>query len=441
MTGVVFLGSYGIAVGKYRLFDIDLVISRTVVLAGLVGFITVVYAAVVGGVGLLFGSGTGTTLPLSIAATVMVAVAFQPLRIRMRRWADRLVYGERATPYDVLSSFSERMRDAVATEDVIPQMARLLTAGTGARPAIVWLKSGDELQPIAVWPEDDAALAPVRANDGEPSIPGADHLALVEHDGELLGAITVTMPRGEAMTATEERLVNDVAAQAGLVLRNARLIQELRSSRQRLVAAQDAERRRLERNLHDGAQQQLVALKIKLGLARRIDDTTRRDEMLGALMEDADDAIHSLRDLAHGIYPPLLEAEGLQAALAAQAAKAPLAVAVTANGLGRYSADVEAAVYFCVLEAIQNIVKYAKAGSARLTITAANGRLIFEVADDGTGFDSRTQPPGRGLINMADRLEALGGALEIRSTPGQGTTIRGSLAAAAAKPGTPGQHI
>ena len=299
-------------------------ISRTVVLAGLVGFITVVYAAVVGGVGLLFGSGTGTgtTLPLSIAATVMVAVAFQPLRIRMRRWADRLVYGERATPYDVLSSFSERMRDAVATEDVIPQMARLLTAGTGARPAIVWLKSGDELQPIAVWPEDDAALAPVRANDGEPSIPGADHLALVEHDGELLGPITVTMPRGEAMTATEERLVNDVAAQAGLVLRNARLIQELRSSRQRLVAAQDAERRRLERNLHDGAQQQLVALKIKLGLARRIDDTTRRDEMLGALMEDADDAIHSLRDLAHGIYPPLLEAEGLQAALAAQAAKA-----------------------------------------------------------------------------------------------------------------------
>ena len=312
---VVFLVSYGIAVGRYRLFDIDVVISRTVVVAGLAGLITLVYAAVVGGVGLVFGAGTDAALPLSVAATVVVAIAFQPVRARMRRWANRLVYGERATPYEVLSRFSARMRDVVATEDVIPQMAQLLTQGTGATQAIVWMTSGDELQPAASWPEENVVPPAASRTDGELSIPGVDHIASVEHDGELLGAVTVTMPRGEPMTATEEWLVDDVASQAGLVLRNARLIQQLRSSRQRLVAAQNEERRRLERDLHDGAQQQLVALKIKLGLARRIDDATKRDDMLGALMEDTDDAIHSLRNLARGIYPPVLADEGLVRAL------------------------------------------------------------------------------------------------------------------------------
>ena len=362
---------------------------------------------------------------------------FDEVFIKFRVTADqngatRVIYPIAVCWFDQLA-----MVDAVATEDVIPQMAQLLTQGTGAERAIVWMKSGDDLQPVATWPEDEAVPAPVTANDGELSIPGAAHLALVEHDGELLGAVTVTMPKGEAMTATEERLVDDVAAQAGLVLRNARLIQELRSSRQRLVAAQDEERRRLERDLHDGAQQQLVALKIKLSLARRVDDETKRDEMLGALMENTDDAIQSLRDLAHGIYPPLLEAEGLEAALAARAAKAPIAVSVTATGLGRYSPEVEAAVYFCVLEALQNTVKYAKADSVSVTLTQEDGQLVFEVADDGGGFHAETQAPGRGLVNMADRLDAFGGALEVRSAPGEGTTITGTLDTASATPDVP----
>jgi signal transduction histidine kinase len=434
---VIFLGSYGIAVGRYRLFDVDVLISRTVVVAGLAGFITVVYAAVVGAAGLLLGFGTGAALPLSIAATVVVAIAFQPLRLRMRRWADRLVYGERATPYEVLSRFSERMRDAVATEDLIPQMAQLLTQGTGASQAIVWMKTGNEYQPAATWPEEDVVSAPVRGNDGELSIPGVNHLAPVEHDGELLGAVTVTMPRGETLTATEERLVDDVASQAGLVLRNARLIRQLRSSRQRLVAAQDEERRRLERDLHDGAQQQIIAVKLKVTLAQMLierGDGDRAAEMLEQVVAETAEAVESLRDLAHGIYPPLLEAEGLEAALTARAAKAPVAVSVTAHGLGRYSPEIEAAVYFCVLESIQNAVKYAEAHTVNVTLQHQDSQLVFEVADEGRGFDPATQTQGRGLVNMTDRLDALGGALKVRSAPGEGTTITGSLDAVATPP-------
>jgi signal transduction histidine kinase len=434
----VFLSAYGIAVGRYRLFDIDVVISRTVVVAGLAAFITVVYAVLVGAVGLILGHATDAALPLSIAATVVVAIAFQPVRQRMRRWADRLVYGDRATPYEVLSRFAERMRDAVATEDLIPQMARLLTQGTGARRATVWMDSGDELRPVATWPEEAEVLAPVERTSRELTIPGVDRLSPVEHEGELLGAVTVTMPRGEALTPTEERLVDDVASQAGLVLRNARLtadlvetIQQLRSSRQRLVAAQDQERRRLERDIHDGAQQELVALAIKQRLLAELleRDPGRAQEMLSQIQADTTGALENLRDLARGIYPPLLADKGLAAALRAQAPKAAVAVTVEADGIGRYPQEVEAAVYFCVLEALQNVAKYANATSASVRLRTRDNELAFEVADDGDGFDPQATTRGSGLQNMADRLAALGGSLDVRSAPGAGTTVEGRMPA------------
>lgn len=426
----IMLASYGFAVSKYRLYDVDVVISRTVVVAGLAGFITLVYGAALVAFGLVLGDVTGAALPLSIVATVVVAIAFQPLRLRMRRWADRLVYGDRATPYEVLSRFSERMRDVVATEEVMPLMAQLLTQGTGAERAIVWLKTGEELRPVAGWPEDDVVPASVRGTEGELSVPGAGHVAPVEHEGELLGAVTVTMRRGETITPTEERLVDDFASQAGLVLRNARLILQLRASRQRLVTAQDEERRHLERDLHDGAQQQLVAVKMKVAAAQRLTergDSDRAAELLQQVAADTTEAVESLRDLAHGIYPPLLEAEGLETALAARAAKAPVAVSVIAHDLGRYTPEIEAAVYFCVLESIQNAVKYAEAHSVSVTLRHQDGQLVFEVADNGRGFDTEATARGRGLQNMADRLDAFGGDLEVRSAPGEGTTIRGSL--------------
>jgi signal transduction histidine kinase len=257
------------------------------------------------------------------------------------------------------------------------------------------------------------------------------------HQGGLLGAISIRLPRGEPLRPAGEHLVTDLASQAGLVLANAGLIEDLRSSRQRLVTAQDEARRRLERNLHDGAQQDLVALTIKLGLAEVTldEDTAQTRQILRQLRAATAGALENLRDLARGIYPPLLADMGLAAALSAQAGKFSFPVTVQADGIGRSSEDAEAAVYFCCLEALQNTSKYASATSACVTLQAQNGTLRFATSDDGTGYDSRHTPMGSGLRNMADRLAALGGELDIRSAPGTGTTVTGRLPFPAANGG------
>jgi signal transduction histidine kinase len=208
-----------------------------------------------------------------------------------------------------------------------------------------------------------------------------------------------------------------------------RLVEELRASRQRIVAAQDLERRRLERNIHDGAQQQLVALAIRMRLAEKVaaKDSPQVAEMLAALNRDTREALDNLRDLARGIYPPLLADRGLAAALEAQASKAALDVTVDSDGVGRYPQEVEAGVYFCVLEALQNAAKYAEATGVAVRLHRDDGDLVFEVVDDGRGFDPSKTPPGSGLQNMADRLEALGGTVDIESAPGSGTIVSGRI--------------
>ena len=185
------------------------------------------------------------------------------------------------------------------------------------------------------------------------------------------------------------------------MLRNVRLLEDLRASRQRLVAAQDEERRRIERNIHDGAQQQLVALAVKLRLADGVvgTDERRAHELISELQADATDTLENLRDLARGIYPPLLADRGLVPALEAQARKASVPVSVENGGIGRYSPEVEAAVYFCTLEALQNIGKYANANRVVVTLEAPHGLLTFSVRDDGAGIDD-SAPHGSGLTNM-----------------------------------------
>jgi signal transduction histidine kinase len=415
----------GIAVLKYRLYEIDIVISKAVLYGSLAVFITAVYAALVVGVGAVAG-GRDRPLVAALAATV-VAVAVQPARQRARRLANRVVYGRRATPYQVLSDFAQRIGGTYAAGDVLPQMAQIVAKGTGAERVVVWLRMDDELRPEAASNgSPHTAPLPVDA-DAMPPVPGADLAVPVVHQGELLGAISVLMPRGESLRPAGEQLVADVASQAGLVLSNAGLIEDLRASRQRLVTAQDEARRRLERNIHDGAQQDLVALAINLKLAATTVDDDPARRMLGELQAQAAGALANLRDLARGIYPPLLADLGLAAALTAQAAKSALPVTVDAGGLGRFGQDTEAAVYFCCLEALQNTAKYAHATSARICLQATTGTLRFTVSDDGTGYDTRHTPMGSGLRNMADRLAALGGRLQIRSAPGQGTTITAQL--------------
>jgi signal transduction histidine kinase len=366
---------------------------------------------------------------LTALAAAVVAVAFQPARQWAGRLANRVVYGRRATPYQVLSDFAQRIGGTYAAEDVLPQMARIVAAGTGATKVVVWLRVGDELHPEASS-DGNPGEGPLPV-DGQvlPPLPDSDMSVPVVHQGDLLGAIAITMPKDEPLRPAGVQLVTDVASQAGLVLANAGLIEDLRASRQRLVTAQDEARRRLERNIHDGAQQDLVALAIKLQLAETTvaADPAQTGPVFSELKADASGALANLRDLARGIYPPLLADLGLAAALNAQASKSPLPVTVEAGGIGRFGQDTEAAVYFCCLEALQNTAKYAHATQARICLQAHNETLQFTVSDDGTGYDTSHTPMGSGLRNMADRLAALSGQLEVRSAPRQGTTITGHL--------------
>ena len=412
----------GIAILKYRLYDIDIVIRKALVFASLAAFFTVVYVLVVGGVGAVMGS--LSTPSLSFAAAAVVAIGFQPALARARRFADRVVYGKRSTPYEVLAELGERLGETYAADDVLPRIARVLGEGVGAERADVLLLVEDDFRAVASWPEGAEAT-------GE-----ADLTVEVRHQGELLGALAVSMPANDPMDPAKERLVTDLAAQAGLVLRNVRLTEELRAriddlqaAQKRLVAAQDDERRRLERNIHDGAQQQLVALTVKLRLADTLieRDPSRARELLDQLRSDTNDALEDLRDLARGIYPPLLADKGLLSALEAQARKASLPVEVHALGIDRYPQEIEAAAYFSCLEALQNVAKYAQASRAVVTLSDGDRRLRFEVADDGLGFDPSEVGYGTGLQGIADRLGALAGSLTVTSSVGNGTTVAGTI--------------
>ena len=426
-----FIASLAVAILRYRLFEIDVVIKKTVIFATIVVAVTAFYlfvavflpAAVVG-----LGSGIQTW---AVLIGVAIGLLIIPLRNRARRFADRLVYGKRATPYEVLEEFSGRMSEVYATDDVLPRMARILGEAVGAERAQVWLRIGGELRPAGRWPGEGTGPVPVRLKDGGIPPLAGDLAVPVLHQGELLGALEVAMPANDPMNPERERLAHGLASQAGLVLRNARLIEELRASRQRLVAAQDEERRKIERNIHDGAQQQLVALAVKQRLAASLigKDDAAAQRMLEELQTQTNDALEDLRDLARGIYPPLLADKGLVAALDSQARKAAVPVTISADGIGRFDQNAEAAVYFCCLEALQNVGKYAEAKQVWITLRNGDGRLAFEVSDDGEGFDTGSTSYGTGLQGMADRLAALDGTLQITSAPGEGTTVAGSLLA------------
>lgn len=414
-----------ISILRYRLYDIDVVIRKTLVFAVMAAVIATVYVGLVVGVGALVGSQESPLL--SALAAAVVALVFQPVRARARRFADRVVYGKRATPYEVMATFGDQLAETYSSADVLPRIARVLGEGVGADRARVSLVIGDELREVAAWSEDDS---------GDEARRSDDFSAEVRHQGELLGALSVAMPLSDPMNPSKERLVQDLAAQAGLVLRNERLtsalkarLADLQAAQKRLVSAQDHERRKLERNIHDGAQQQLVALQVRQRLAGQLieRDPAKAKQMLEQVQTDTATALDDLRDLARGIYPPLLADQGLEAALGAQAHKAAIPVTIEADGIGRFPQDVEAAVYFSALEALQNTAKYAGATEAVVTLERANGHLRFSVRDDGRGFDPTSEGYGTGLQGIADRLGALDGALDVRSAPGSGTTVTGRV--------------
>jgi signal transduction histidine kinase len=436
----VFLGIpavCGIAILRHGLWDLGVVVKKTVQYGLLVAGFVVAVAVLASLLPLLiFGVGGSDVVdvPMIVIGAVL-AIGFILVRKRAQRWANRIVYGKRSTPYEVLSKFAERVGETYSTEDVLPRMAQLLGEATGARIARVWLRIGDEMRAEASWPPGAPTARNVAVHGDDLPNFADDDAFDVRHQGELLGALTVFLAANDPMNPTKEKLARDMAAQAGLVLRNVRLIEDLRESRRRIVSAQDERARTLERNIHDGAQQQLVALSVKLRLAAGLleRDPSKARIMLEELQGQTTETLEDLRDLARGIYPPLLADKGLPAALEAQARKSPVPVTVQPDGVGRYGQDVESAVYFCCLEALNNVAKYAEASAVSLRLSQEDRWLRFEVEDDGRGFEVTARSYGTGLQGIADRLAALGGAVEVRSAPGTGTTVAGLLPVEAAR--------
>ncbi len=410
-------------------------------ITGLVAFVITVYVVVVLGGGVLIGQTSSPSLPLSVLATAIVALAFEPVQTRLERAAAELLRGGAPSPYEVLSRFSENVTGSYPTEELPSRMATLLGEGTGAAWAQVWLTVQGELTLAASWPDtaEPVTEPPRLAADARDSTGELRRAVSVRHAGALLGVLRLQERPGTPLTSVEERLFTGLAAQAGLVLRLAGLraelaarhaellvrADELRLSRERLIETQDAERRRLERDIHDGAQQHLVALAVNLRLAETVaaKSPERAAKVLEAQSEAAREAIDTLTQLSRGIYPRLLADEGMVQALRAALAISPIPVRVEAVDVPRLPSAIEAALYFCCMEAVQNAAKHSLASRVTVTIGTQDGSVRMTVDDDGEGFDVSYAEPGAGLTNMRDRIDAAGGQLQMTSTPGVGTRV------------------
>jgi signal transduction histidine kinase len=423
VVGTILLpGAIGIAVLRYRLYDIDVVISRTILYGGLAVFVAGTYGIVVGGIGSLLGQHGGMNPLLTILAIAVAAVLLEPVRARLQGLANIAIYGRRTSPYQVLSDFARGIGRAEPSDVLLPRMAQLLRDGTGAANVEVWVRVGDRLHRVASSPPK-VGLAQTVGGVDELSRPGTA-IRPVFHDGELLGALTLIEPRGETINAAEQRLLDDLASQAGLVFSRYRLIEELRESRTRIVAAQDLERRQLQRNLHDGAQQRFVNALLALGLAQA-DGSEGSPDLLETATDEVKAGLAELRNLARGLHPALLAESGLHAALVTLADRVPIIITVLDAPDRRYPEPVEVTAYYIVAEALANAAKHSRASAIDVRIDEIGGRLRLEIADDGVGGADITR--GSGLIGLQDRASAIGGTLTVQSPPGAGTVVRAEL--------------
>jgi signal transduction histidine kinase len=443
------------------------VLVQLIAVAGFTVVVSAIYMIVVLGV----GTGPATAhdrelLGLSMLAAAIAAIGYLPARERLMAWAKHAVYGSREAPDEALRTFGNRLTRAISMDELLLQLAESLRKTMALTSAEVYTGGGDVLEravsvpdagprSIVVTPRERTVVTRAGVSGSAwatvwlPAlVDGREQsqlrVAPVSHGGELLGLIVVERPgSGDSFTDEDDRVLTDLARQVGLAFHNAQLdsalqntldelraqAEALRESRARIVASGDAERRKLERNLHDGAQQNLVALAVSLRLARDVltDDQAAAGQLLDQLAEDLKVTIQELRDLAHGIYPPLLADSGLAKALETAASRSPLAVRVTASNLGRYSPEIEAAVYFCCLEALQNAAKHAPAATVEVRLWEESGGLLFSVSDNGPGFDVAAAGASHGYMNMADRLGAIGGTVRWQSDPGHGATVLGSV--------------
>jgi signal transduction histidine kinase len=444
-------------------------LRATILAGGLLLLVLATYVVVVVGLGQApSGDQQGVLVRAMVAAAVALVLAV-PARQRLVELSRQLI-GEPPRPASVaLDTFGARMTRAVPMDELLLQLAESLRATVGPAGAEIWTGFDGHLelavavpdrkrQPLnlALHERDVATRARVNGNAWiEVWIPqllsGRERhsvrVAPITHLGQLLGLLVVMREPGQPVYGEQDdSTLADLARQVGLALHNVRLDSalqasltelqkrnaELQASRARIVATADESRRTIERNLHDGAQQHLVALAVKIGLAKQElgEAAPAASSLLDELRSDVQAAIGEVRELGHGIYPPLLRDRGLPEALATAARRSPQSVTVDAKLPGRFPADVEAAAYFCCLEALQNAGKYAgRDAHVEVVVTAVPDHLIFEVHDNGSGFEVAASLNGHGFTNMADRLGAIGGQLFVESSAGNGALIRGTLPA------------
>ncbi|TDU02979.1 histidine kinase [Streptomyces sp. 846.5] len=468
---------------------------EAVTTSGLACLVVAVYLVTVVGLGRAPVGRERDVLAYSVTAALVCAALALPARVRLNGLGRSVLRLGELAPEEALSGFGARMTRSVPFDELLLQLAESLRATLGPAGAEIWV-GGDGLltrtvsvpdRPqrrirlteheravvgrtriggagwTGIWmaelladpdpdpdsdPDADPDTGPGR--DGEPLV----RVAPAAHGGELLGLLLVRRPPdGAPYSEADDRVLVELARQVGLALHNVRLDsalqaslqelrsrnQELRDSRLRLVTAADASRREIERNLHDGAQQHLVALSVKLGLVRELVDSGDTGDggaedratvaaLLEELRTDVQGTVAAVRELAHGIYPPLLRNHGLGQALRSATRRSVLPCTVSVDLPGRYPEAAEAAVYFCCLEALQNAGKHAGPdASVSVLVEAGDGVLRFRVSDDGRGFASDGAATGSGFVNMADRLGAIGGRLTVESHPGQGTSVGGEI--------------
>jgi signal transduction histidine kinase len=455
-------GTHGAMIAR-----VDRLLTHTVSLAGLTALVIAFYLLVVLALGRSLKSGERSLLLLSMGAAALAAITYPPARKRLTDMTNQLVYGETVAPDEALRTFGSRLTRAIPLDELLLQMVESLRKSMNLTVAECWTGGNGrfhlaaavphrEKQAITVGTDEIGVVSRAGVSGGTwlgvwlSNLVAADdrmctRVAPIAHSGVLLGLIVVTRHRGDEFAPDDDRVLTELARQVGLTLHNAQLdsalqasLEELQEtnvqlveSRRRIVTAGDAERRKLERNLHDGAQQYLVAMAVKLRLAEDLveEEPSEALDIIGELRTNMQDAIAELRALAHGIFPPLLSSGGLTEALSAAAGRAALPTTFEGEGVGRYNPEVEASAYFCCMEALQNAGKHAGPGAtAVVRVRQSDSVLTFEVIDTGAGFAMESRgAQGHGFVNMTDRLGAIGGTLTVMSRPGQGTTIRGDI--------------
>lgn len=406
--------TFGVALLRYRLYEVDLVINRTIVYLVLTGCVVVIYILLVGAMGALFQRRVG--LVPAIVATAIVAVSFQPLRHVLQRVVDRAMFGERRDPYTALSRLAERLDATLVPEEVLPVIVDTVAASL-------------KLPYVAIEVEREGRNEVV-ASTGEEA--GITKTIPLSYQGQRVGRFVVSERRGDALSGSDQRLLEDLARQAGAATHTVALAEAVRRSRDALVVAREEERKRLRRDLHDGLGPELAGINLGLAAARNLkeEDPDRADALLSRLQERTDSATRSVRTIVEGLRDGALDELGLVEALRQKLEGLfrgiPTHIEFSApSELPPIPAAVEVAALRIALEGVTNVVKHAEARNCSVTVRV-NGELTVEVVDDGRGLDPLHRP-GVGLSSMAERAAEVGGSLEIQRRPAGGTRVHARL--------------